>query len=108
MQVTGVRFDVFGIRLFRADDSVRFDTESVVSDVTGDGEGIPMTTAACSWGGASSGSEWLNILSQGAGPIAPPIRMCLRNGVFLQNGRIRFIWIVYTRRVSVEVLRVAG
>ena len=58
--------------------------------------------------GASGGSEWLNILSQGAGPIAPPIRTCLRNGVFLQNGGIRFIWIVYTRRVSVEVLRVAG
>ena len=35
-EVTGVRFLVFDIGLFLADDSVRFDTESVVSDVTGD------------------------------------------------------------------------
>ena len=40
LEVTG--FDVFDIRLFRTDDLVRFDTESVVSDVTGDGDGIPM------------------------------------------------------------------
>ena len=57
LEVRGVLFDVFDIRLFGADDLVRFDTESVVSDVTGDGDGIPMTTAARSWGGASGRSE---------------------------------------------------
>ena len=67
LEVTGVHFDVFDIKLFRADDSVRFDTESVVSDVTGDGDGIPMTTAACSCGSASRRSEWLNFMSQGRG-----------------------------------------
>ena len=51
LQVTGVRFDVFDIGLFRAADSVCFGAESVVSDVTGDGDGIPMTTATQSWGG---------------------------------------------------------
>ena len=64
LEVTGVHFDVFDIlRLFRADDSVPFDTESVVSDVTGDENGIPMTTAARSWGGDSGCSEWLNFES---------------------------------------------
>ena len=73
-----VRFDVFDIRLFRADDLVRF--ESVVSDVSGDGGGIPMTTAVLSWGGWRS--EWLNFVSQGAGPVAPPIRTHLLTGGF--------------------------
>ena len=108
LEVTGVLFDVFDIRLFGADDSVRFDTESVVSDVTGDGDGIPMTTAARSWGGASGRSEWLNFVSQGAGPMAPPIRTRLRTGVFFQNGGIRIICIVNTLRESVGVLRVTG
>ena len=48
LEVTGVLFDVFDIRLFCADDSVCLDTESVVSDVTGDGDGMPITTAALS------------------------------------------------------------
>ena len=42
---------MFDIGLFRAADSVCFGAESVVSDVTGDGDGIPMTTATQSWGG---------------------------------------------------------
>ena len=37
LEAPGVRFDVLDISLFRAVDSVRFDKESVVSDVTGDG-----------------------------------------------------------------------
>ena len=37
-----------------------------------------MTTGACSLGGASGRSDWLNFMSQGAGPVAPPIRMRLR------------------------------
>ena len=85
-EVTGVRFDVFDIGLFRAADSVRFGTESVVSDVTGDGDGIPVTTVARSWGGGPRRSGWLNFVSQGAGSMAPPIRACLRTGVFFQNG----------------------
>ena len=38
-----------------------------MSDVAGDGDGIPMTTAASSWGDASRRSEWLNFVSHGAG-----------------------------------------
>ena len=53
LEVTGVHFDVFDIGLFCAVDSVSFGTESVVSDVTGDGDGIPMATATRSGGGGS-------------------------------------------------------
>ena len=67
-----------------------------------------MTTAARSWGGASGRFEWLNFVSQGVGSMVFLIRMHLRTGVFFQNGGIRFIWSVYTRRESVGVLRVTG
>ena len=82
LEAAGVRFDVLDINLFCAADSVRFDTESVMSDVTGDGAGIPMTTVARSRGGDSGLSVWLNFVSQGTGPMAPPIRVRLRTVVF--------------------------
>ena len=82
LEAAGVRFDVLDINLFCAADSVRFDTESVMSDVTGDGAGIPMTTVARSRGGDSGLSVWLNFVSQGTGPMAPPIRARLRTVVF--------------------------
>ena len=65
----GVRFDVLDIGLFHAANSVHFDAESVVSDVTGDRAGIPMTTATRSRGCDSGLSGWLNFVSQGAEPI---------------------------------------
>ena len=67
-------FDRFDISLFSAAHSVRFGTESVVSDFMGDGVGIPMTTVARSWGGGSGLSGWLNFVWQWAGHMAPPIR----------------------------------
>ena len=80
---------------------MHFDTESVVSDVTGDGDGIPMTTAARSWGGGSGRYGWLKFVLQGAGPMAPPIRARLSTVVFFQIFQgIGYIWIVYTRRES--------
>ena len=53
LKVTGVRFDVFDIGLFSEADSVRFGAALVVSDVTGDGDHIPMATAARSRGDGS-------------------------------------------------------
>ena len=40
--------------------------------------------------------------------MAPPIRAHLRTVVFFHNGGIGSIWIVYTRRKSVGILRVTG
>ena len=56
LKVTGVRFGVFEIGLFRAADSVRFGSEPVVSDVTEDGDEIPMTT------GYALAGRWLQVL----------------------------------------------
>ena len=53
LKVTGIHFDVFDIGLFSEADLVRFGAALVVSDVTGDGDDIPMTTAAHSRGGGS-------------------------------------------------------
>ena len=107
-EVTGVHFDVIVQSLFHADKSVRFVAEPVVSDVTEDGDGIPLTTSSHSWGGDSGCSEWLKFVSQGAGPMAPPIRACLCTVMFFQNRGMVYIWIVYTRRESVGVLRMTG
>ena len=92
--VTGVRFDVFEIGLFRTADSVRFGSVLVMSDVTEDGNTIPMTTAECSRGGGSRCCVWLKFVSQGAGPVAPPISECLRTVVLFQNGGMVSVYIV--------------
>ena len=55
LEVTGVCFDVCDIGLFSAADYVRFVAASVVSDVTGDGDVIPMTTVVRSAG------RWLRV-----------------------------------------------
>ena len=104
LEVSGVRFDVLDIGLFRAADSARFGAALVVSDITGDGDEIPMTTAACSRGGGSGCSVWLKFVSQGAGPMAPPINEWSRTVVFFQNGGMVSVWIVYTLWELVEVL----
>ena len=57
LEVTGVRFDVIVRSLFRAVKSVCFGAKPVVSDVTEDGDRIPMTTSTHSWGGESGCSE---------------------------------------------------
>ena len=101
LEVTGVCFDVIVRSLFRAVKSVRFGAEPVVSDGTEDVDRIPMTTSTHSWGGESGCSEWLQFVSQGARPIAPPIRARLCTVVFFQNGGMVYIWIVYTRREPV-------
>ena len=86
LEVTGPRFDVIVRALFRASKSAHFGAEPVVSDVTEDGDGIPMTTSARSWGGESGCSEWLQFVSQGVGPMAPPIRARLNTVVFSRVG----------------------
>ena len=63
LAVTGVRFNVFEIGLFRAADSVRFGSELVMSDVTEDGNEIPMTTAACSLDDGFRCCVWLKFVS---------------------------------------------
>ena len=78
-----------------------------IGDVMEDGDMIPMTTAVRSWGGGSGCSVWLKFVSQGAGPVVPPINE--RTIVFSQNGGgMVYIWIVYTRREALGVMRVTG
>ena len=108
LEVTGVRVDVIVRSLFRAAKSVCFGAEPVVSDVTEDGDRIPMTTSTHSWVGESRCSEWLQFVSQGAGPMAPPIRAGLCTVVFFQRWGLVYIWIVCTRWESVGVLQVTG
>ena len=85
--------------LFRAAESARFGIEPIVSDITEDRDGIPMTTSASSWGGESGCSEWLQFMSHGA---------CLCTVVFFQSGGKVYIWTVYTCWESVGVLQVTG
>ena len=59
--------------LFRAAELVCFGIEPILSDDTDDGNAIPMTRSARSWGGDSRCSEWLQFVSQGVGPMAPAI-----------------------------------
>ena len=82
LEVTELCFDAIVRSLFHAAKSVRFGAEPIVSDVTEDGDRIPRTTSARSWGGESGCSEWL----QFAGPMAPPIGVRLCTVVFFQNG----------------------
>ena len=51
LEDAGFRFDVIVRSLFRVGKSVCLSAERVVSDATEDGDGIPMTTFAPSWGG---------------------------------------------------------
>ena len=67
LEVTGVRFDVIVRSLFCAVKSVCFGAKPVVSDVTEDGDRIPMTTSTHSWGGESGCSEWLQLCCRGRG-----------------------------------------
>ena len=83
LEVTGVCFDVIVRSLFRAVKSVCFGAEPVVSDGTEDGDRIHMTTSTHSWGGESGCSEWLQFVSQGARPIAPP---CIHRRVLPERG----------------------
>ena len=108
LEVTCVRCDVCEVGLFCAVDSVCFDSDLVMSDVMGDGDEIPMTTAARSRGSGSGCCGWLKLVSQGAGPVAPPINERWRTVGVFQNGEMVFMWIVYTQRESVGVLRVTG
>ena len=76
---------------------MHFGTEPGVSDVThGDRGGIPMATSARSWGRESGYSEWLQVVSQGAGPRAPPIGVRLCTVMFFRSGGMLYIWTVYT------------
>ena len=59
-------------------------------------------------GGESGCSEWLQFVSQGSGPMAPPIEVRLCTIVFFRSGEMMYIWTVYTWRESVGVLQVTG
>ena len=52
---------------------------------------------------------WLAaICDAGAGPVAPPISVRARTVMLSHEGVVIYIWIVYTRQGSVEVLQVTG
>ena len=108
LEVIGLYFDAIVWSLFCAAESVRFSIKPIMSDVTEDGDGIPMTTSARSWGGESGCSEWLQFVLKGARPMAPPTGVCLCTVVFFQNGGMVYIWTVCTWRESVGVLQVTG
>ena len=86
LEVAGVLFDVCDIGLFSAAYLECFGAASVLSNVTGDGDEIPMTTVARLRGGGSGCSGWLKFVLHGAGPVAPPISErsytvgCFQNG----------------------------
>ena len=86
-----------------------FDTEAGGSDVIKeDSDGIAMTMSVCSWGGDSEPHDWLHVLANGSGLMAPPIGGRFCTVVFFWSVGISYIWMVYTWRQSVGVLQVTG
>ena len=104
---TGVHFDVFGPGI---GDSVRAGPLVWMSVDTGDGDRLPVTTVARPLAGGSGCCGWLQFVTQGAGPLAPPISVRTRTIVPgscpVMEGWEIYIWIVYTRQGSVAVLQV--
>ena len=105
---TGVHFDVSGPVLHPGDDSVRAGPSLLLTGDTSDGDQLPVTTATCTLTGGFVCCGWLQFVTCGAGPMAPPISGRARTVVISYGGWVRCIWIVYTRRISVEVLQVTG
>ena len=58
---------------------------------TGDGDWLPVTTAALPLTGGSGHCGWLQFVKQGVGPVAPPISVCARTVVLSHGG-----WVVCT------------
>ena len=64
-----------------------------------------MTTDACTLPGGLGCCGWLHSLTRGAWRVAPPISGKVRTDVSGCECWRGCIWIVYTCRISVEVLR---
>ena len=106
--VAGVHFDVSGPVLYPGGDSVRARPSLLVSGDTSDGDRLPVTMAACTQTGGVVCCGWLQFVTRGGGPMAPPISVRARTVVLSYGGWVKYIWIVYIRRRSVEVQQVTG
>ena len=106
LDVTGVRFDVSGASLSCEGDSVQFGSSLMMSDDTGYGDWFPLITAARSGSGRCG---WLQFMSQGVGPVSPPINKHSHTVVLNRKGRkgVVYVRIVHTQWESVGVLQVA-
>ena len=71
--VAGVHFDVSGQALSSGGDSVRAGSRLLVSVDASGRDRFPVTTAARSLTGGSKCCGWLQFVTRGAGPVAPPI-----------------------------------
>ena len=94
---TGVHFHVFGPRI---GNSVWASPLLWMSVDTGDGDAPAAGGSGC--------SGWLQFMTQGTGPLAPPISMRALTVMLVHGGWTICIWIVYTRQGSVAVLQVTG
>ena len=89
LEVIRFCFDAIVRNSLSADLSGRFDIEPGASDVMQqDSGGIAMTTSVQLWGGDYEPYDWLHVLSQGAGLMAPPIGGCV---VFFWSEEISYI-----------------
>ena len=104
LEITGFCFDAIVWTSFCTSILGHFGTEPGVSDVTqGDSGGIAMTTSARSRVGEFKPSEWLQVLSHGAGLVAPPIGEHFCTVMFFWSGDISYIWAVYTGGNQLEL-----
>ena len=86
--VAGVRSDVCGAALLWGGDLVRASSRLMMSYDTGDGDGrcFPMAMAARSRTGGSGCCGWLQFVTRGARPVAPPINIRERTVVLNRRG----------------------
>ena len=90
-------FDAIVRNSFRADLSGRFDTYVTQRDSSG----IAMTTSVRLWGGGDTEPyDWLHVLSQGAGLMAPPNGGRLCTVVFFWRGDIAYLVCVHLAEIS--------
>ena len=95
--------------LLRRGGSVQAVLRSMMSDVMGDGNCVPVATTARPRPGGSRCFHWLCFMpfvSQRAGPVAPPINGRERIVVLNQRGVAVYVRIVYTQQGSVPFLQV--
>ena len=69
----GVHFDLSGPVLYPGGDSVRAGPHLLVSGDTSNGDRLPVTMAACPLTGGFVCCDWLQFVTLGAEPVAPPI-----------------------------------
>ena len=80
----------------------------IMSNVMGDGDCVPVATPARSQTGGSRCFGWLQFVTQGAVPVAPPINGRERTVMLNRRDGVMYVRIVYAQQGSVTVLQVTG